>query len=125
VPAEASVTAVITATSAVKHFSQCLRMNPPRLTIPSFGDLHRTANGEQWLYLDALFVRVSPWPTWCEGSPGPGVGARFVGRNTHPVAGQWETTCTLVGYQPECLFAWEVVVGWGRVQEIDNRSGDM
>jgi hypothetical protein len=53
------------------------------------------------------------------------VGARFVGRNTHPVAGQWETTCTLVGYQPECLFAWEVVVGWGRVQEIDNRSGDM
>jgi hypothetical protein len=53
VPAGVSVTAVITATSAVKHFSQCLRMNPPRLTIPSFGiftEPRMVSNGCVWTH---------------------------------------------------------------------------
>ena len=44
---------------------------------------------------------------WVEGCE-PGLGARFRGRNSHPVAGEWETTSTVTGYEPERLFAWAV-----------------
>ncbi|GAB3319483.1 SRPBCC family protein [Geodermatophilus aquaeductus] len=33
---------------------------------------------------------------------------RFVGRSSHPAAGTWETTCTVVAREPERLFEWVV-----------------
>jgi Polyketide cyclase / dehydrase and lipid transport len=33
---------------------------------------------------------------------------RFVGRSSHPAIGNWETTCTVVGREPERVFAWVV-----------------
>jgi len=45
---------------------------------------------------------------WVEGDE-PGLGARFRGRNSHPVAGEWETVSTVTGYEPGRLFAWAVM----------------
>lgn len=47
---------------------------------------------------------------WCEGdgAGGAALGARFVGRNRHPVAGEWETTSTVVELVPGERFAWVV-----------------
>jgi ligand-binding SRPBCC domain-containing protein len=45
---------------------------------------------------------------WVEGNA-PGLGARFRGRNSHPVAGEWETVSTVTGYEPGRLFAWAVM----------------
>ncbi|MFD9889991.1 SRPBCC family protein [Amycolatopsis sp. NPDC059027] len=47
---------------------------------------------------------------------GPGLGARFRGRNSHPYAGEWETTSTVVGFEPGRLFAWAV-------EDVDNPAG--
>lgn len=33
---------------------------------------------------------------------------RFTGRNRHPAAGEWQTTCTVVARDPEREFAWIV-----------------
>jgi ligand-binding SRPBCC domain-containing protein len=44
---------------------------------------------------------------WLDGAA-PGLGARFAGRNEHPAIGTWETTCVVVGFEPERLFAWAV-----------------
>jgi uncharacterized protein YndB with AHSA1/START domain len=38
----------------------------------------------------------------------PGVGARFVGRSSHPAMGDWETTCTVVSYSPGRSFGYRV-----------------
>ena len=35
-------------------------------------------------------------------------GTHFAGRNRHPAAGEWETTCTVVASEPESVFAWAV-----------------
>ncbi|HZT66501.1 MAG TPA: SRPBCC family protein [Acidimicrobiales bacterium] len=32
----------------------------------------------------------------------------FRGRNRHPAAGEWETTCTIVTNEPEATFEWAV-----------------
>ena len=32
----------------------------------------------------------------------------FVGRNRHPIVGEWETTCTIVANDPPTEFAWVV-----------------
>ncbi|GDY30668.1 SRPBCC family protein [Gandjariella thermophila] len=41
---------------------------------------------------------------WLDGATGPAVGARFVGTNEHPAIGTWQTTSTIVEYQPgRCL----------------------
>jgi ligand-binding SRPBCC domain-containing protein len=45
---------------------------------------------------------------WVEGAE-PGLGAQFRGRNSHPVAGEWETVSTVTGYEPGRLFAWSVM----------------
>ncbi|WP_328647188.1 SRPBCC family protein [Amycolatopsis sp. NBC_00348] len=45
---------------------------------------------------------------WVEGSA-PGLGAQFRGRNSHPVAGEWETVSTITGFEPGRLFAWAVM----------------
>jgi len=39
---------------------------------------------------------------------GRGLGARFVGRNQHPVAGTWETTCVVTECAPPRAFEWAV-----------------
>jgi hypothetical protein len=46
--------------------------------------------------------------TWVEPEQGPRVGARFKGRNFHPARGEWETTSTIVDFEPERRFAWAV-----------------
>lgn len=45
---------------------------------------------------------------WADGSTGPAVGARFVGRSRHEEFGEWETTSTVVACDPGRLFAWAV-----------------
>ncbi|MGW0472193.1 SRPBCC family protein [Streptomyces coeruleorubidus] len=45
---------------------------------------------------------------WVDGSAGPAVGARFVGRNRHAAFGEWETTSTVVAYEPGRVFSWAV-----------------
>jgi uncharacterized protein YndB with AHSA1/START domain len=44
---------------------------------------------------------------WLDGA-GPELGARFVGRNKHPRAGDWETTSHVVAFDPERRFEWAV-----------------
>ena len=53
--------------------------------------------------------RGGDWVDGCE----PGLGAKFYGHNSHPVAGEWQTTSTVVGWEPGRLFAWAV-------QDVDN-----
>lgn len=38
----------------------------------------------------------------------PRLGARFRGRNTHEAIGTWETTCTVIAYEPPRTFGWAV-----------------
>jgi hypothetical protein len=45
---------------------------------------------------------------WLDGATSPAVGARFAGCNHHPAAGEWETTCTIVAFEPEREIAWAV-----------------
>ncbi|HET9733357.1 MAG TPA: SRPBCC family protein [Acidimicrobiales bacterium] len=39
---------------------------------------------------------------------GPGLGARFVGRNEHPALGSWESTSWVTRYEPPRAFGWAV-----------------
>ena len=43
-----------------------------------------------------------------EDTAGPTLGARFRGRSEHPATGGWETTCTVVSFEPERSFGWVV-----------------
>jgi hypothetical protein len=45
---------------------------------------------------------------WLDGVTEPALGARFVGRNQHPAVGTWETTSTVVAWDPPRLLAWDV-----------------
>lgn len=45
---------------------------------------------------------------WQPGTPGPALGARFVGRNHHPALGEWETESVIVACEPCSRFGWEV-----------------
>jgi uncharacterized protein YndB with AHSA1/START domain len=45
---------------------------------------------------------------WLDEADQPVVGARFVGRNRHPVGGEWETTCVVTVYEPGRTFGWAV-----------------
>jgi uncharacterized protein YndB with AHSA1/START domain len=36
------------------------------------------------------------------------VGARFAGRNAHPAAGEWQTTCFVTELEPQRSFEWAV-----------------
>ncbi|MFD9117657.1 SRPBCC family protein [Streptomyces bottropensis] len=58
-----------------------------------------------------LMPRLSPELRsvyWLDGSTGPALGARFVGRSKHEAFGEWATTSHIVGYEPPSLFAWAV-----------------
>jgi len=45
---------------------------------------------------------------WLDADAGATLGARFVGKNRHPAAGEWETTCVVTVCEPERSFAWAV-----------------
>ncbi|MCE1180237.1 MAG: SRPBCC family protein [Micrococcales bacterium] len=45
---------------------------------------------------------------WLDGATGPAVGARFLGRNAHPAAGEWETTSTVIACDVPRDFAYAV-----------------
>ena len=45
---------------------------------------------------------------WLDAERGPCLGARFTGRNFHPARGEWETTSTIVEFEPDQRFAWAV-----------------
>ena len=45
---------------------------------------------------------------WLDVDGEPTAGSRFVGRNHHPAAGEWETTCVVTVWEPERAFAWAV-----------------
>ena len=44
---------------------------------------------------------------WLDGGS-PGLGARFVGHNHHAAAGDWQTTSTIVEFEPGQRFGWAV-----------------
>ncbi len=46
--------------------------------------------------------------TWDDPERGACLGARFRGRNFHPARGEWETTSTIVDFEPEQRFGWAV-----------------
>ncbi len=43
---------------------------------------------------------------WADGSDGPAVGAKFIGRNTHEARGEWEVPCFVNVCEPEQSFGW-------------------
>jgi hypothetical protein len=45
---------------------------------------------------------------WLEGSSGPQVGARFLGRNEHPAIGSWQSISVIVACEPARTFGWDV-----------------
>jgi uncharacterized protein YndB with AHSA1/START domain len=56
--------------------------------------------------LPARFSSEFQGARWLDG--GPALGARFVGRNQHPAAGTWETTCVVTVCTPHRTFEWAV-----------------
>ena len=46
--------------------------------------------------------------TWDDPERRACLGARFTGRNFHPARGEWETTSTIVDFEPEQRFGWAV-----------------
>lgn len=62
--------------------------------------------------MPARFSEEFQGAEWIDGA-GPAIGSRFLGRNRHPVVGEWTTECTVVDYEPERAFGW--VVG-----DVDN-----
>jgi hypothetical protein len=46
---------------------------------------------------------------WLDGAVGPAEGARFVGYNSHPLIGEWQTTSHVVAYAEPELVAWDVM----------------
>jgi uncharacterized protein YndB with AHSA1/START domain len=57
--------------------------------------------------LPARFSSEFQGARWLDGA-GPAAGARFVGRNRHPAAGEWETTCVVTVCEPGRAFGWAV-----------------
>ncbi|MDY7099850.1 MAG: SRPBCC family protein [Actinomycetota bacterium] len=69
--------------------------------------------GDVWavvvdITMPARFSTELQEATWCDDAPGPALGARFVGRNRHPVVGEWETTSTVVELVANERFGWDV-----------------
>lgn len=58
--------------------------------------------------LPARFSNEFLGARWLDGAEGPGVGARFEGRNRHPAAGEWSTVSTVLTCEPDVSFAWAV-----------------
>lgn len=58
--------------------------------------------------LPARFSSEFEGAEWVEGVEGPAVGSRFIGRNTHPAIGSWQTTSCIVACDPGRAFGWDV-----------------
>jgi hypothetical protein len=77
-------------------------------------DVHVEAGADRvWelvtdINLPARFSSEFQGARWLGGATGPALGARFAGRNRHPAAGEWETTCVVVACEPRRVFAWAV-----------------
>jgi uncharacterized protein YndB with AHSA1/START domain len=56
--------------------------------------------------LPARFSSEFQGATWIDD--GPRMSARFVGRNSHPAVGEWETTSYVVRCDPPRSFGWNV-----------------
>jgi uncharacterized protein YndB with AHSA1/START domain len=46
--------------------------------------------------------------SWEDADGSPRLGARFTGRNFHPARGEWQTTSTIVDFDPVRRFGWAV-----------------
>lgn len=46
---------------------------------------------------------------WLDGATEPAVGARFLGHNHHPAAGDWQTVSEVVELRPARRFGWAVL----------------
>ena len=57
--------------------------------------------------LPARFSDEFQGAEWLDGAS-PARGARFVGRNGHAATGEWETTCTVMWFEPERTFGYVV-----------------
>lgn len=68
--------------------------------------------------LPARFSAEFQGAEWLDGATGPAVGARFLGRNAHPVAGSWQTVCTIEDYEPRRRFGYAV----GGLSEREHES---
>ncbi len=58
--------------------------------------------------LPARFSNEFQGADWLDSAE-PGLGSRFVGRNGHPAVSQWETTCTVIWFEPQRSFGYAVV----------------
>ena len=58
--------------------------------------------------LPARFSEEFQGAEWLDDAREAALGARFRGTNTHPAAGEWQTTSVLVAFEPERVFAWVV-----------------
>jgi len=58
--------------------------------------------------LPARFSNEFRGAEWLEESPGPRVGARFLGRNEHPAIGAWQSISVVVACEPARTFGWDV-----------------
>ena len=56
--------------------------------------------------LPAAFSEEFAGAEWQAPSDGPALGARFVGRNTHPARGDWEVPCIVDVYEEHAAFGW-------------------
>lgn len=57
--------------------------------------------------LPARFSTEFQGADWLDAD-GPRLGARFVGRNGHRAAGEWQTTCTVTWFDPPHSFGYSV-----------------
>jgi uncharacterized protein YndB with AHSA1/START domain len=87
------------------HYSDCPRVEvevviaaPPEAIFAVVSDID----------LPARFSSEFKGGRWLEPATGPVAGARFVGRNSHPSAGEWETTCTVIEHDAPRVFAYAV-----------------
>lgn len=58
--------------------------------------------------LPARFSDEFAGADWDPATPGPALGARFVGRNEHPTLGAWQTESVIVVHEPGRCFGWDV-----------------
>jgi uncharacterized protein YndB with AHSA1/START domain len=58
--------------------------------------------------LPARFSSEFQGARWLDDADPVTAGSRFVGRNFHPAAGEWETTCTVVEFDPPTTFTYTV-----------------
>ena len=71
---------------------------PPEAVWPLISDIN----------LPGRFSNEFKSADWSPGVSGPSIGASFVGRNSHPAVGEWETTSFIELYEEPEVFGWVV-----------------